>query len=79
MLAVSIIGYVFWPATIKYVCDKITVAGTSMHMPHWLSYILSGAFVLGLLIAFSSLYRGILSRFNVTEIKLTKDVAVKKE
>lgn len=78
-LAVSIIGYVFWPATIEYVCDKITIAGTSIHMPHWLSYTFSGAFVLGILIAFAFLYRGILSRFNVKEIKLTKDVAVKKE
>lgn len=78
-LAVSIIGYVFWPATIEYVCNKITIAGTSLHMPHWLSYICSGAFVLGVLIAFTFLYRGILSRFNVKEIKLTKDVSVKKE
>ncbi len=78
-LAILLIWYVFWPTTIEFIFEKIALAGSSVCMPKWLSYIFSGAFVLGILSAFAFVYRSILSRYNVKEIKLTKDVAVKKE
>lgn len=77
--SISIIGYVFWPAAIKYVFEKITLAGSSVHMSNWLSMFFFGVFTFGVLVSFSFAYRSILSRYSVKEIKLNKDVAVKTE
>lgn len=76
MLACLLVGYVFWPSSLSSAINKIIFAGATLKLPHWFSLTAAVIFVFGCLAAISALYRSILSRFKVKEIKLPKDVSV---
>ena len=76
ILACLLVGYVFWPSSISSVISKIIVAGATVKFPKRLSLTAAIIFVFGCIAAISALYRSILSRFKVKEIKLPKDVSV---
>ena len=76
ILACLLVSYVFWPFSLSSAITKIVVAGATIKLPEWLSLTAAGIFVFGCIAAISALYRSILSRFKVKEIKLPKDVSV---
>ena len=76
ILACLLVSYVFWPSSLSSAVTKIAVAGATIKLPKWLSLTAAGVFVFGCITAISALYRSILSRFKVKEIKLPKDVSV---
>lgn len=76
ILACLLVGYVFWPSALSSAISKIIVAGATVKFPKWLSLTAATIFVVGCITAISALYRSILSRFKVKEIKLPKDVSV---
>ncbi len=76
ILACLLVSYVFWPSSLSSAITKIAVAGATIKLPKWLSLTAAGVFVFGCIVAISALYRRILSRFKVKEIKLPKDVSV---
>lgn len=79
--------YVFFTETFNSIIDKITTAGTSIPLiagvsfisPTNLSLILFGIFILLVLAISAFIYRSILSRFRVKEIKLPVDATVKND
>lgn len=76
VLACLLVGYVFWPSSLASVISKIIAAGATVKLPKWVSLTAATIFVFGCIAAISTLYRSILSRFKVKEIKLPKDVSV---
>ena len=76
ILACLLVGYVFWPSALSLAVSKIIIAGATVKFPKWPSLVATVIFVFGCIAAISSLYRSILSRFKVKEIKLHKDVSV---
>lgn len=83
----AFIMYVFFTETFNSIIDKITTAGTSIQLiadasfisPANLSLILFGIFILVVLAISAFIYRSILSRFRVKEIKLPVDATVKND
>lgn len=79
--------YAFFTETFNSIIDKITTAGTSIPLianvsfisPTNLSLILFGIFILLFLVISAFIYRSILSRFRVKEIKLPVDATVKND
>ena len=76
VLACLLVSYVFWPSSLSSAITKIAVAGATIKLPKWLSLTAAGVFVFGCIVAISTLYRNILSRLKVKEIKLHKDVSL---
>lgn len=76
VLACLLVGYVFWPSSLASVISKIIAAGAKINLPKWVSLTATTIFVFGCIAAISTLYRNILSRLKVKEIKLPKEVSV---
>lgn len=76
VLACLLVGYVFWPSSMASVISKIIAAGATVKLPKWFSLTAATIFVFGCIAAISTLYRSILSRLKVKEIKLPKDVSL---
>ncbi len=76
ILAFLLVGYVFWPSSLASVISKIIAAGATIKLPEWVSLTVAVIFMFGCIATISALYRSILSRFKVKEIKLPKDVSV---
>lgn len=76
VLACLLVSYVFWPSSLSSAITKIAVAGATIKLPKWLSLTAAGVFVFGCIVAISTLYRNILSRLKVKEIKLHKDISL---
>ena len=83
----AFVMYVFYTETFSSIIDKITTAGTSIRLianasfisPANLSLILFGIVILVVITISAFIYRSILSRFRVKEIKLPVDATVKKD
>jgi len=77
-LSSLLVVYVFWPSALKFVIDKVIIAGDTIRIPNWCSLILAVLFILICLVAISNLYRTILSKVRVKEIKVSKEVSFKR-
>lgn len=77
-LSSLLVVYVFWPSALKFVANKIIIAGDTINFPGWCSLILAVSFILMCLAAASNLYRTILSKIRVKEIKVAKEVSFKR-
>lgn len=76
ILACLLVGYVFWPSSLASVISKIIAAGATVKLHRWVSLTAAATFLFACTATISILYRSILSRFKVKEIKLPKDVSV---
>lgn len=74
-LSSLLVAYVFWPSTLKFVIDKIIIAGDTVKSPTWFSLTLAVLFVIGCLVGISNLYRTIFSKVRVKEIKVAKELS----
>lgn len=76
-IIVFLMGYVFFPELVNSTIDQIVTAGSSIGASNKVSLLLFGILVLGILAIFAFIYRSIVSRFKVKEIKLPVDATVK--
>lgn len=76
ILACLLVGYVFCPSALSSAISKIIVAGATIKLSKSFSLAAAGVFVFGCIATITALYRSILSRFKVKEIKLPKDVSI---
>lgn len=75
--ALFLAGYIFIPDVFLSSIGKIKLAGEKVGLSTALSYSLFVAAVIGLLAALAKVYRSILSRLSIKEVKLPTDMTIK--